>query len=225
VLRSNHQIAGLFQGATAIESAKRLANSLQNERVTSVASAHPPVLIIPDVLSREECRTLIDVYNTRGQVLVQSDKAINYFGADYKMSAPDHMRQDRVDHFFFEPSTVSFLLHRLARVELQVAKAFHYRITKHETLRMARYQGHRGGFSHGHRDNIPPHGHRRFALSLNLNTEEFEGGELRFPEYGDQRYRPAAGTALVFSSSLLHEAMHVAAGTRYVLLSFMYGDI
>jgi hypothetical protein len=29
---------------------------------------------------------------------------------------------------------------------------------------------------------------------------------------------------MVFSCSLLHEAMHVTAGTRYVLLAFFFGE-
>lgn len=61
-------------------------------------------------------------------------------------------------------------------------------------------------------------------MSINLNTEEFTGGELRFPEFGDQRYRPESGAAIVFSSSLLHEAMHVTSGRRFVLLAFLFGD-
>jgi hypothetical protein len=47
---------------------------------------------------------------------------------------------------------------------------------------------------------------------------------LRFPEFGDQRYRPDNGAAFVFSSSLLHEALHVASGRRLVLLAFLFGD-
>lgn len=30
--------------------------------------------------------------------------------------------------------------------------------------------------------------------------------------------------AVVFSSSLLHEPMHVTKGKRYVLLAFLYGE-
>ena len=60
-----------------------------------------------------------------------------------------------------------------------------------------------------------------FAISLNLNTHEYEGGELCFPEFDDHRYNPPAGGALVFSASLLHEAMPVTRGSRYVLLSFL----
>jgi predicted 2-oxoglutarate/Fe(II)-dependent dioxygenase YbiX len=224
VLRANHHVAALFRADEGSEAIQALCKRLESERVTVVAGSHPPVLLVPEVFSKEECRQLIDVFETRGQVLVKADKAIDYFGADYKMQVPEHMREDRVDHFFYDKSTIAFLLHRLGRVELEVARAFHYRITKHETLRIARYEGSRQGYLHGHRDNIPPHEHRRFALSINLNTDEFAGGEVRFPEFGDQRYRPPSGTAFVFSSSLLHEALEVTAGRRFVFLSFMYGD-
>jgi predicted 2-oxoglutarate/Fe(II)-dependent dioxygenase YbiX len=92
-------------------------------------------------------------------------------------------------------------------------------------MRIGCYTGSRGGELHGHRDDSEPIGaHRRFATSINLNTEDYEGGELRYPEFGDQRYRPETGAAIVFSCSLLHEAMHVVSGTRYVLLAFLFGE-
>ena len=123
----------------------------------------------------------------------------------------------------FLKSTIAFLDNRLNRILPEIFKAFHYRVTKCETLRVARYEGHRDGYLHGHRDDNPPTLYRRFAMSINLNTDDFEGGELRFPEFGDQRYRPASGTAIIFSSSLLHEALHVTAGRRLVLLAFLLG--
>jgi predicted 2-oxoglutarate/Fe(II)-dependent dioxygenase YbiX len=117
-------------------------------------------------------------------------------------------------------------LHRRIERRLlpEIAKAFQYRITRWERLRIGRYQGERGGELHGHRDNVEATPYRRFAMSINLNVEQFTGGALRFPEFGDQRYRPANGTALVFSSSLLHEALHVTSGQRLVLLAFLFGD-
>ncbi len=74
-----------------------------------------------------------------------------------------------------------------------------------------------------HRDNSAPHvAYRQFALSLNLNTGDYDGGELLFPEYSDTRFSPPAGGALVFSASLLHEAAPVTSGSRYVFLTFMH---
>jgi peroxiredoxin len=227
VLRRNYHVAGIFNGApkTQIEKTLSLLERMAHERQTILMRAHPPVLLIPDAFSRDDCARLISIFETRGQVFVEPQAAMDLMkGADYKMRIPEHMREDRVDHFFYEKPTVAFLSNRLNRIVPEIFRAFQYRVTKYEALRMARYEGHRGGYSHGHRDNVAPYLYRRFAMSINLNTEDFEGGELRFPEFGDQRYRPESGTAIVFSSSLLHEAMHVTAGRRFVFLAFLFGE-
>lgn len=61
-------------------------------------------------------------------------------------------------------------------------------------------------------------------MSLNLNTEDFEGGELVFPEFGPAKYRPETGGACVFSCSLMHEAHPVRRGQRYVFVPFFYDE-
>ena len=72
------------------------------------------------------------------------------------------------------------------------------------------------------RDNTTPAtASRRFALTLNLNREEYEGGELLFPEYDDYRYKPPTGAAVIFACSLLHEALPVTRGQHFALLSFL----
>ena len=63
--------------------------------------------------------------------------------------------------------------------------------------------------------------HRRFACSLNLN-DDYQGGYLRFPEFGPQVYRPAAGACVIFSCSLLHQATRVTEGKRYAFLPFLH---
>ena len=60
---------------------------------------------------------------------------------------------------------------------------------------------------------------RKFSLSLNLN-DDFTGGALRFPEYGERVYSPPKGGGVIFSCSLLHEAMPVESGRRFGLLLF-----
>lgn len=103
-------------------------------------------------------------------------------------------------------------------------RAFNYDVTRREDFRIACYDAARGGYFRPHRDNTTDGtAHRRFAMSLFLNGD-YEGGRLRFPEYGPHRYRPEAGGAVVFSCSLLHEATDVTAGRRFVLLSFFYGE-
>jgi predicted 2-oxoglutarate/Fe(II)-dependent dioxygenase YbiX len=106
----------------------------------------------------------------------------------------------------------------------ELSKAFAYRASRFEGFKIACYQASDRGFFSAHRDNLSPTtAHRRFALTLNLN-DGYQGGQLRFPEYGPERYRPAAGAGLLFSCSHLHEVLAVTAGRRFVLLSFLFGE-
>jgi peroxiredoxin/predicted 2-oxoglutarate/Fe(II)-dependent dioxygenase YbiX len=188
------------------------------------ARPHPPVLIVPEALSRADCRRLIELCERPGWPTRSVADHLQERG-NYKIEINDYGRVDRVDFVVQEAETLRWLDQRIHRRVLpEILKAFQYRVTKRERFHIARYEGARGGFQHGHRDNPTPElAHRRFALSLNLNTEEYEGGALRFPEYGAQRYRAETGAALVFSSSLLHEVLEVTSGRRYVLLSHLYG--
>ena len=113
----------------------------------------------------------------------------------------------------------------IRRLVPEIRKAFQFdgdpdRALHHRLLRKRRP----AGISAAHRDNTTPGtAHRRFAVTINLN-DDFEGGELWFPEFGRRRYRPPAGGAVVFSCSLLHEATPVTQGTRYAVLPFLYDD-
>jgi hypothetical protein len=226
VMRANYHVADIGPAASVgpVEWMLVAVEHLAQARRTVRMESHPPVLIIPDVLSKGDCDHLINVVNTRGKRFAEPGPGIDRFGTDYKMRIPEYGRQDRIDHWIFDKDTAQLLDHRLQRVWPEIQKAFHYRVTRKEALRIGAYKGERGGSQHGHRDNVPPTTYRKFAMSINLNSDKFEGGEIRFPEFGDQRYKPESGYALVFSSSLLHEAMHVTAGRRFVLLAFLFGD-
>jgi hypothetical protein len=196
-------------------------------RQTVAMQAHPPVLIVPDVLSRQDCQRLINVFAMQGHVFAEPGHGREPPGnGDYKQRIPEYGRKDRIDHWIRQPETNAFIDERMSRrLFPEIMKSFQYRITKREGYRIGSYEGERGGELHGHRDNSKPAGaHRRFACSINLNTEQFEGGELRFPEFGNQLYRPETGAAIVFSCSLLHEPLHVTKGKRFVLLAFLFGD-
>ena len=227
VLRPNQHVMAILKSSPSVQATEALAHvkRLAAERQPMLMTHHPPVLIVPDVLSAGDCRDLITIFHTRGQTFMPPGPGIDYIGTDYKMRIPEYGRADRIDHWIVDKSTTT-LLHRRIEQRLlpEIAKAFQYRITRWERLRIGCYQGERGGELHGHRDNVEPTPYRRFAMSINLNLEQFVGGELRFPEFGDQRYRPPNGTAIVFSSSLLHEALHVTSGRRLVLLAFLFGD-
>ena len=108
------------------------------------------------------------------------------------------------------------------RISPELTKAFFYGSFKFDRVLIACYDAERGDYFRRHRDNSTPSTTgRRFALTLNLNSEDYDGGELVFPEYGDYRYKPPTGAAVLFSCSLLHEALPVTRGQRFALLSFL----
>jgi len=107
----------------------------------------------------------------------------------------------------------------------EIQKALMFKVTRMERYIVARYDAEDGGYFRPHRDNTTKGtAHRQFACSINLNAEEFEGGDLRFPEFGRRTYRPPTGGAVIFSCALLHEATPVTRGTRFAFLPFFYDD-
>ena len=54
-------------------------------------------------------------------------------------------------------------------------------------------------------------------------NDAYEGGALRFREYGEQTYNLPIGAATVFSAALLHEVLPITAGRRLALVTHLYG--
>ena len=181
-----------------------------------------PVLLIPDVLERDYCRRLIDQWESGGNRQSGFMRTVG----DVSKELHDPSIKNRRDHYLSDPAIKRKLEQNLERrVMPEISKAFNFRVTRLEDLRIVCYDSQTGGYFRHHRDNISPAtAHRRWAMTLNLNTDEYEGGHLRFPEYGPHLYRPPTGSAVVFSCSLLHEALDITSGRRFVLLSFLFGD-
>ena len=138
----------------------------------------------------------------------------------------EHAKKRRRDLLIDEADPFHQPLHDLLlrRCAPEVKKAFQVDISHIDRLLVARYDAEAGWFRR-HRDNGGPNvAFRQFALTLNLNTEDYEGGHLVFPEYNSHRYRPPTGGGVIFSASVLHEAMPVTRGTRYVLLTFLHNE-
>jgi peroxiredoxin len=181
-----------------------------------------PVLILPRVLEPEICRHLIGLYEQNG------GKESGFMREENGMTVPkiDHSFKRRADYTIEDNALIAGLRDRLRRrLVPEIAKSFDFRATRIERWIVARYDAEAGGFFRAHRDNTTPAtAHRRFACTINLNAEEFEGGELGFPEFGDRTYRAPTGGAVVFSCSLLHEAHPVTRGKRYAFLPFLYDE-
>lgn len=185
--------------------------------VTSLA----PALIVPHVLSAEFCRELIDLHHSGGN----HASTVTYLkdGADVREVHPE--QKSRFDHVITDREMVRRLTEAFGRrLNFEIEKAFHYRVAAHDGFVITRYDAETDGHFSLHRDNVSPTtAHFRFAVTINLNFGDYEGGCLRFPEYSRDLYAPDTGGAIVFSCSNLHEATPVTSGSRYALLTFLFG--
>ena len=112
----------------------------------------------------------------------------------------------------------------IRRVVPEIAKVHQFNVTRMERYIVACYAAEDGAHFSAHRDNTTKGtAHRRFAVTINLN-DDYQGGDLRFPEFGRALYRPRPGGAIVFSCSLLHEVTSVVQGRRYAFISFLYDE-
>ena len=200
------------------------------QRVCAVLEARPrlpegqaaPVLVVPRVFEPALCKALIAHYETHGG----SESGFMRERDGKTIGVQDHSFKRRRDQEIVDEELKNAAMHRVhGRIAPEIRKAFQFNPTRIERHIISCYDAETGGFFRAHRDNTTPGtAHRRFAVTLNLNTGEYEGGGLRFPEFGSQTYAPPPGAAVVFSCSLLHEAVPVTAGRRYAYLPFLYDD-
>jgi predicted 2-oxoglutarate/Fe(II)-dependent dioxygenase YbiX/peroxiredoxin len=182
-----------------------------------------PVLIAPRILEPALCRQLIELYERQG------GEESGFMREENGMTVlkVDHAHKRRSDCTIEDEQLIAALRARLNRfLRPMISRAFQFDATRIERWIVACYDDdHGGGHFRAHRDNTTKGtAHRKFACTINLNAEDYEGGDLRFPEFGAHTYRAPTGGAVVFSCSLLHEATPVTRGKRYAFLPFLYDD-
>lgn len=184
-----------------------------------VRSGFAPVLLVPGAVQPGLRHRLLAAFAAADP----EPGAVETTADGRRDEALDHLRKRRRDMVIEDPDLLRTVTQHVGRrVIPEVARAFAFRADRFEGFKIGAYDEHDEGYFAAHRDNISPSTrHRRFGLSINLD-DDFDGGQLRFPEYGPDLYSPAAGEALVFSGSLLHEVLLVSRGRRHVLLSFLF---
>ncbi|WP_162917409.1 redoxin domain-containing protein [Dongia deserti] len=230
ILDAGHRVASMLDrmepGALVPEAIATL-DGLAAKRPATRLQSHPPVLVLPRMLSPIDCSFLARIwsrdvpeYSTDGF----ANAGTGVEGGDYKV-VHDGIYGRAVEYIVQDQNLQRFIDARLRRRLLpEINKAFQAKGLKREGYRIAGYQARDGAFLHPHRDNsTPANAHRRFTMTINLNAGEYEGGELRFREYGEQLYAVERGTAIVWSASLLHEVLPVTKGRRLVLGVHMFG--
>lgn len=202
------------------ETALRILATAPSPAATAGAA---PILIAPHIFEPEFCAKLIAYFKERGGMasgITQQDQSGRTF-----IALNDSFKK-RSDCIIEDAALREGIMSRMYwRLTPMIERAFMWRPTRMERYIVASYDAESGGFFKPHRDNTTNGtAHRRFAVTINLNAHEYEGGDLRFPEFGARTYRAPTGGAVVFACALLHEATPVTKGTRYAFLPFLYDD-
>jgi predicted 2-oxoglutarate/Fe(II)-dependent dioxygenase YbiX len=184
---------------------------------------HAPVLVVPRVFSPQLCQRLIQSYEQAGGEASGFMRDIE----GQTMLVQDAAHKRRLDHMLADAALQQACMHSMRlRLLPQIQRVFQFEATRVERHLVACYSAEEQGHFRRHRDNTTRGtAHRQFAVSLFLNApSEYSGGQLIFPEYGAQRFGAPAGGAVVFSCGLLHEALPVTQGKRYMYLPFLFNE-
>lgn len=223
VLNPNQRIAGIANIDEAGDNLKPWLEDCISEASYSVppkpVSSIPPVLMVPRVLEPEDCEWLIGLWRDGGK---QAGQVALGSKAESKKGVVQDMKR-REDYVVEDAEVQQRILNRvMPRLVPELKKVLHFHQWEMEALRVGCYKAADSGFFNVHRDNCNPSvANRKYAITINLNTGDYEGGSLRFPEYGQELFAPPSGGAIVFSCSMLHEVLPVTAGERFTLLTFL----
>ena len=168
---------------------------------------HASVIVLDNVFDQDTCQQLIAGFESDGRdlsgVMREIDGRTRLVLDDAQKRRRDYLLTDET-----ERKTITAHIRR--RIVPEIAKIHQFAVTRIERYLVACYAAEDEAHFRPHRDNTTKGtAHRRFAVSINL-SEEFDGGEVVFPEYGARGFRPSAGGAVIFSCSLLHAVTPVS---------------
>jgi predicted 2-oxoglutarate/Fe(II)-dependent dioxygenase YbiX/peroxiredoxin len=206
------QIHRLFEQFIALSEADR----------AFLESQTAPVLVAPRIFDVELCQALITHSKKVGGFVSGVMREVD--GRTVGVQDPAFKRRNDVvleDDALLTQVRAGIVRRLLPMTE----RYFQWKCTRMERHLIACYRGDDQGFFSAHRDNTTSGtAHRKFAVSINLNAGDYEGGDLCFPEFGERTYRPPTGGAVVFSCSILHGVSPVTRGDRYAFLPFLYDE-
>lgn len=219
VLDPERRLRAILPEQDGVEAVIAACEAIFGRTSETIVRAQAPVLVLPGVLEPAVCQRMIAYW----------ESGTKRFDGVATGQAPSRQEERsikrRADVLVLDADLTNEISLSVARrVAPAIRKSFQREITRCETPRIGCYDSRNAGAFGAHRDNTTPFtAHRLFAMSLNLNAD-FTGGEVRFPEYGRTLYRPDPGDAVIFSCTLLHEALPVRSGRRFGLFTFMYDE-
>jgi peroxiredoxin len=170
------------------------------DRVVQVLDAQPPldqltlpapILVVPRVFEPDLCGRLAEYYVAHGGQVSGFMREVG--GKTVPVNDPSFKR--RADCEVTDGELIRTVHERLSRrVAPAIQQAYQFNPNRIERHIVACYDAADGGHFRAHRDNTTRGtAHRRFAVSINLNTDAFDGGELWFPEFGPRKYKARPG--------------------------------
>lgn len=210
------RVTGLFP----LQAGEDAIAALQRQLAAPVVDTAAPALVLPHVIDASYAAELIALHARHGG----AESGVMRQVGDRTVEVQNHAVKRRRDLLIEDRTLQSYLrdavLHRLVPM---IERCFQTRPTEIERYLVSCYDARDQAHFAPHRDNTTPAtAHRRFAVTINLN-DDYDGGDLRFPEFGSRTYRAPRCGAIVFSCSLLHEVTRMTSGRRYATLPFLYG--
>jgi hypothetical protein len=176
-----------------------------------------PILVFPRLFEPEFCDKLVGLYE-KGQSRNSGFMRNN-------VEIFDNAFKRRRDFFVEDHAAREIILKRISVCVIpEIRKLFFMQVTRMERYLIGCYAADEEAHFRPHRDNGQPvTAHRRFALSVALN-DDYDGGELIFPEYNQRPHKVGKGWCIVFPCAILHAVTRVTRGRRYVFLPFLYDE-
>lgn len=211
------RVAGIFP----LHGGNEAIAALRRRLAAEPAAGNAPALVLPDVLDPGFAARLMELHDRHG---AEESGVMRRVGERTVEVLQDRVKRRR-DHVIQDAAVQAQLRDAvMLRIVPMIERCFQTRPTQIERYIVSCYDSADHAHFAPHRDNTTTAtADRRFAVTINLN-DDYDGGDLRFPEFGTRTYRAPRCGAIVFSCSLLHEVTRMTAGRRYATLPFLHGD-
>jgi len=209
------------EGMTHAQLLRGFLRQLPDVDASAGVALSAPVLIVPRVFEFDFCDFLVGLHEETGGI----DSGFLFDQGGKTATLVNHALKRRQDLVIGDPQLCGIIRDRVVRCLLPpIERYFQYQATRMDRTMVCCYDAALGGHFYRHRDNVNLGArHRRFAVSINLNTD-YDGCDVVFPEFGRRQYRAPCGGAVVFSCGALHQVTPITRGRRYAFVPFLYGE-